>query len=239
MEPYYANDGIIIYHGDSIDILHSLVMEEQLAAMITDPPYASGTRREAQKPSTGAMLRGERFSKRLIKLDQMTTTGFIWVIREVCQLVRPILMDGGSILSFIDWRQWPNLVGAIESTNFRVNGMIVWDKLNMGLGHGFRNRHELILHASRGVPRILNKGTPNVLTHKRDAKTDHPSPKPVALLEQLVGVVSAPTEWILDPFMGSGSTLLAARDLGRRAIGIELDESYCELAATRLDGDGE
>jgi len=121
---------------------------------VTDPPYASGARTEANKPSSGAMVRGQRWNSRPIENDQMTTTGFVWLIREVCQAVRPLLMTGGSLLSFIDWRQWPNLVGAVESTNLRVNGMIVWDKQSMGLGHGFRAQHELVLHASRGVARV-------------------------------------------------------------------------------------
>ena len=78
------------------------------------------------------------------------------------------------------------------------------------------------------------KGIPNVLGHKRSANTDHPSPKPVALMAQLLSVVSAPSEIILDPFMGAGATLRAAKDLGRQAIGIELEERYCEIAAKRL-----
>jgi len=234
MQPYYTDGRITIYHGDSIDVLRDLQLPEPLAAVVTDPPYASGARTEANKPSSGAMVRGQRWNSRPIENDQMTTTGFVWLIREVCQAVRPLLMTGGSLLSFIDWRQWPNLVGAVESTNLRVNGMIVWDKQSMGLGHGFRAQHELVLHASRGVARVNAKGIPNVLGHKRSANTDHPSPKPVALMAQLLSVVSAPSEIILDPFMGAGATLRAAKDLGRQAIGIELEERYCEIAAKRL-----
>ncbi|NIO68027.1 MAG: site-specific DNA-methyltransferase [Anaerolineae bacterium] len=234
MKPYYDHAGIQIYHGDCLNVLRDLSIDEPLAAVVTDPPYASGARTELQKASSGAMVRGQRFASRPIENDQMTTTGFVWLIREVCQLVRPLLMIGGSLLSFIDWRQWPNLVGAVESTNFRVNSMIVWDKLSMGMGHGFRTQHELILHASRGVPRVANKGVPNVLSFKRDTNSDHPSPKPVALMKELLQVVSAPSEIVLDPFMGSGTTLRAAKDLGRRAIGVECEERYCEIAAKRL-----
>lgn len=234
MSLYYDHDGIQIYHGDCLDVLRDLVIIEPLAAAVFDPPYASGARTEAQKPSSGAMVRGQRWAAKPIENDQMTTTGFVWLVRETCQLLRPLLMLGGSLLSFIDWRQWPNLVGAVESTNFRVNSMVVWDKQSMGLGHGFRAQHELILHASRGVPRVANKGTPNVLSFKRDSNSDHPSPKPVALMSELISVVSAPGETVIDPFMGAGATLRAAKDLGRRAIGIECEEIYCEIAAKRL-----
>lgn len=234
MQPYFTDGRISIYHGDAVNVIQELELEEPLAAVVMDPPYASGARTEATKSSSGAMVRGARWNARPIENDQMTTTGFVWLIREICQLVRPRLAIGGSVLSFIDWRQWPNLVGAVESTNLRVNGMIVWDKMTMGLGHGFRSQHELVIHASRGVPRVAAKGVPNVLSCKRAANTDHPSPKPVALMAELISVVSAPSETILDPFMGAGATMRAAKDLNRRAIGIETQEQYCEIAAKRL-----
>jgi len=152
----------------------------------------------------------------------------------VCFACKPVLKDGGSVLSFIDWRQWPNLLGALESTNLRVNQMVVWDKLSYGLGNGFRAQHELILHASKGTPTITSRSIGNVLGYRRDNNDDHPSPKPIGLMQNLIEVVTAPGDVVLDPFMGAGSTIRAAANLGRRAIGIELSEKYCEIAAKRL-----
>lgn len=233
MKPYYADESVTLYHGDCLKVL-SEVDDLNLAAVVTDPPYASGARTEAAKSSSGAMVRGQRWAAKPIENDQMTSTGFIWMIREVCYAVRPMLVDGGSLLAFIDWRQWPNLVGAIETTNLRVNGMVVWDKQSYGLGNGFRSQHELVCHASKGTPRIANRSTGNVLSAKRVANDDHPSPKPVSLMERLVDVVSEPGELILDPFAGGGATLLAARNRGRRSVGIEYEERYCEVIAKRL-----
>ena len=65
-------------------------------------------------------------------------------------------------------------------------------------------------------------------------KNGHPVSKPLPLMLWLVGLSSKDGEIILDPFMGSGTTLVAAKNLGRKAIGIELEEKYCEIAATRL-----
>ena len=230
--PYYSDDHVTIYHGDCLDLLAELEIIS-VDAVVTDPPYASGSRLEAAKSSSGAMLRAGRFADRPIELDQMTTTGFVWLMRAVGQAVRPMLPDGGSILSFIDWRQWPNLVGALETCNYRVQGMIVWDKGSMGLGNGFRAQHELVCHASKGVPTIYDKGCGNVITHPRQAPDDHPSPKPEQVMRRLVEVVTTAGQTVLDPFMGSGTTLRAAKDLGRKAIGIELEERYCEIAAQR------
>jgi DNA modification methylase len=125
-------------------------------------------------------------------------------------------------------------VGAIESTNIRVNQMVVWDKVSYGLGNGFRAQHELICYASKGTPRVVSRSVGNVLSFKRDENDDHPSPKPVGLIQKILEVVSQPGDLILDPFMGAGPTLRAAANLGRRAIGIELNERYCDVAARRL-----
>lgn len=232
MKPYYDVDGITIYHGDTLDILAELSID--VDAVITDPPFASGTRHEASKSSSGAMLRGGRFAGRPIECDQMTTTGFVWLMRAVGMACRPMLPEGGSFLSFIDWRQWPNLVGALETCNYRVQGMIVWNKGSMGMGNGFRSQHELICHAAKGVPNIADRGAGNVQTFPREEPVNHSSPKPVALMQRLIEVVTVPGQIVLDPFMGAGTTLRASKDLGRKAVGIEIDERYCEIAAKRM-----
>lgn len=253
----------MIYHGDAPTLLGSI--ETSVDAVLTDPPYASGSRTEASRVASGAMLRDNtdraertRFADRPIDLDQMTTTGFVWLLRSVALACYDLLPPGGSFLSFIDWRQWSNLAGAIETCNYRVQGMVVWDKGSMGLGNGFRAQHELICHASKGVPTVYDRSSGNVLDVIPDESDrrfceavdryfsgvehaprvpplDHPSPKPVGLMRRLMEVVSPPGGVILDPFMGSGSTLRAAMESGRQAIGIERDERYCEVAARRLD----
>ena len=232
--PYYSDEWVTLYHGDALDVLAELA-ERSVDAVVMDPPYASGTRHEAQKSASGAMLRAGRFADRPIECDQMTTTGFIWLMRAVGLACRPMLPDGGSLLSFIDWRQWPNLVGALETCNYRVQGMVVWDKGSMGLGNGFRGQHELVCHASKGVPTVYDKGCGNVLKAGRVEPTDHPSPKPVGIMEQLIRVVTPEGGTVLDPFAGSGSTLVAAKAIGRRAIGIEAIEAHAETTARRLD----
>lgn len=234
-EPYYQDDRVTLYHGDCLEVLDGLV--EPVDAVLTDPPYASGTRLEAAKPSSGAMLRAGRFAGRPLDLDQMTTLGYIWLLRSIAMGVRQLMPDGASLMVFIDWRQWPHLVGALETANFRVQTMVVWDKGSIGTGNGFRSQHELICHASRGVPTIHDRTFGNVLRFHRQAPLDHPSPKPVGLLESLVQVTTPPAATVFDPFAGGGSTLVAARNLGRKAVGVEIEERYCEIAARRLAQD--
>jgi len=102
------------------------------------------------------------------------------------------------------------------------------------MGNGFRRQHELICHASKGVPTVHDRGVPDVITCPREEPIDHPSPKPIPLMQRLLEVVTEPGDLILDPFMGSGATLRAAKNLGRKAIGIDSIESYCDVAAMRL-----
>lgn len=236
MTPFYEKNGIAIYNGDCLQVLDALrLTDKTVGAVVCDPPYASGGRTEAQKPGMEGMMRGQRWKQKPIDNDAMTTTGFIWLIRELGRAVRPLLVDGGSFFAFNDWRQWPQLAGAVESANFRVNGMIVWDKMSFGLGAYLRRQHELILCASKGVPNVESHAVPDVIRFPRDAASDHPSPKPVGLMEKLIEIASAPGNLVVDPFMGGGATLVAAKLLRRRAIGIELETRYCELAATRLE----
>jgi site-specific DNA-methyltransferase (adenine-specific) len=229
--PYYQDDACTIYHDDCLDVVGQL--EDPVHAVIMDPPYSSGARTEISKPASGQMLRGARFA-RPIENDQMTTTGFVWLMRQVGQKVMPLLVEGGALLSFIDWRSWPNLVGALESVNYRVNDQVVWDKESIGMGHVFRKQHELILVASKGVARNSDRSIGTVIRCRRSLSDDHPSPKPVGLLERLIRATSASGDIVLDPFMGCGPSLVAAKALGRKAIGIEIEERYCEVAANRL-----
>lgn len=242
-KPFYQDELAAIYSGDALEVLSalrsaagSITDSASLCdAVVTDPPYSSGARTESSKAARdGGMTRGHRWSNRPIDTDQMTTPGFVWLVRQTAVAVRPLLADGGSLFSFIDWRQWPNLLGAVESANYRINKMIVWDKENFGMGNGFRNQHELILFASKGVPNIAESDTPDVLRFKREENLWHPSPKPVALMEALLRVVVPSGGTVLDPYMGAGATLVAARRLGIRAIGIECDATHCRTAADRL-----
>ena len=202
--------------------------------VLVDPPYASGARTEATKGSSGAMLRGQRWAARPIHNDQLTTLGFLWFVRHLAGWSYRIMPPGASFLSFIDWRQWPHLAGALETCNLRLCNMVVWDKCSIGLGNGFRVQHELILHAAKGTPRVNARDVPNVLRCPRVANDAHPSPKPVDLLADLLRVTTQPGDLVLDFCAGCGPTLQAARRLGRRAVGIELDAAHCATARARL-----
>lgn len=141
----------ILYLGDCLEVLPSI---GEVEAVITDPPYSSGARTSAAIRGRTGMSRGDNWKDDPLMNDRMTTTGFIWMMRNVVKDCEELLAEGGSFLSFIDWRQYPQLYGAIETCNLRIQNMVVWDKEVIGMGNGFRNQHELLIHAAKGVPNV-------------------------------------------------------------------------------------
>lgn len=228
-----------IHHGDCIELLRTLG-DASVQAIVTDPPYCSGGHSEAQKKAaTHQGLRSETIRDGKAKWftsDAMTTNGFLFLMRCVSNQALRTLADGGSMLCFCDWRMYPMLSGALESSGLRLQNMLVWDKGNAGLGRGFRPQHELVIHLTKGVGAYSSNCGANVYNAKRvtSSRRDHPTQKPVALLRELVEVVCPKGGTILDPFCGSGSTGVAAIACGRRFIGIEREAEYVEIARARI-----
>jgi len=225
----------LIICGDTLTELRKLP-EESVDAVITDPPYSSGTRKEGAKGLRKSMKRGTDdgvwFSS-----DSMTVLGFSWLMRESAIEWKRLLKPGGHVLCFIDWRMYPHLAGAIESSDLRHVGVLVWDKTYFGMGAYFRNQHEFILHFSKGRGTDpIRRDVGNVLACPPIRNGSHPTEKPVDLMATLISVLVPPRGIILDPFMGGGSTGVAAIRLGREFIGIELNEKYCEMARKRIYG---
>jgi len=231
---YYTDELVTLYHGDCIEVMGQMG-EGTVDAVLTDPPYSSGGRRENARSLRKSMTRSVE-DEDWIRGDAMSTNGFIYLLRLAGIEWRRILRTGGHILSFIDWRMAPHLAAALETADLRQHPILVWDKGRLGMGAVFRNQHEFIVHMSAGNPSApQRRDVPNVLRYPPVRDGDHPTEKPDALLQTLLSVVTPPTGLVLDPFAGSGSTLSAARALGLRAVGIESDERYCEVIARRLD----
>lgn len=232
MSPYYQDEVVTIWHGDCLQVITAMP-DASVHTVVMDPPYSSGTRREAAKTLRAkTMVRSERV---WFGTDSLTTQGFTWLMRELAVECRRVLLDGGHLFSFIDWRMLPALSAAIESTDLRPMSLIVWDKGHFGMGAHFRNQHELILHFAKGDPGpAMRHDVANVLRQSPVRDGVHPTEKPVALLWQLITTVTPPGGLVLDPFMGTGSTLVAALEADCRAVGIEREENYCRLAQVRI-----
>lgn len=232
MNPYYRDDTITIYLGDCLEVMDSLE-DGSITTVLTDPPYSSGGRRENSRSIRKSMTRSVEDDD-WIRGDAMSTHGLVYLLRACGVRWRRLLHDGGHVLSFIDWRMAGHLAAALESADLRQHPMLVWDKDRLGMGAIFRNQHEFIVHMSAGNPTPPSRrDVPNVLRFAPVRDGEHPTEKPDLLLRTLLSVVCGPGSVILDPFAGSGSSLIAARAEGHRAIGIEADERYAEVAAKR------
>jgi hypothetical protein len=234
MTSYYEDEACRIYLGDCREILSSLGPVDHV---ITDPPYSRWTH---EKQWIGAALTSDgkpRVSTAHASLgfDALTPELRAFMCAEARRLVRRWSLAFCDLESISDWR-----VTAISLGLDYVRACI-WDKVD-GAPQFTGDRPAagaeaiVCLHA-RGAKDWNGGGGRNVLRHavnaERGAKP-HPSTKPEPLMAELVSLFTDPGETILDPFMGSGTTLVAAKRLGRKAIGIELNERYCEVAAKRL-----
>jgi len=233
MNPYFQSESVQIYNADCLSVLAELP-DESVTAVISDPPFSSGARTDASKSMRGAMTRGQKWKNDWFSHDNLATYGFMFLMRMVTTELFRVTKQGGSCHLFIDWRMYPYLFGAMESNNWQVKNLVVWDKQHYGMGTNYRNQHELIIYAEKGNCDFKKHDQGNVQKVKRLQAEFHPTEKPVSLLERFIENVTVEGDTVLDPFSGSGSTLIAARNLGRKSIGIEISKEFCAVSAERL-----
>jgi DNA modification methylase len=223
VKPYYEQDGITIYHGDCRDVLAELAPDSS-ELLLSDPPYGmafGGFRGVQQNVSADGARQGIR------------------LVRQALAEARPAMKADAHFLLFCHWESWPDFYDAC-SPYFPIKSGLIWHKDRGGMGDTameYARDYEVILYGAHGRRAIGGKRDGAVLSGfppVRSQLRQHPTEKPVDLLSHLVAKHSTAAGCVLDPFMGSGSTLVAAKALGRGAVGIEIEESYCEIAARRL-----
>lgn len=232
--PYYSDGFVTLYHGDALDVLPEL---SGIGAVITDPPYSSG----------GA-FRGDRMASTVTKYVNSDTASYrpefagdnrdqrsfaawctLWL-----NAARAASVQGAVLASFIDWRQLPTLTDAVQGGGWIWRGLATWWKPGIRMQRArFSSSAEYIVYATHGEV-IDHDGAPqNVFKCPPAPDKQHVAEKPLQVMHWILGAVP-PRCLIVDPFMGSGTTLIAARDLGFPIVGIDADERYCEMAARRL-----
>lgn len=231
MTPYYSDDRVTLYHGDARDELPELP-RDSVDLLLTDPPYGMGyggdTAGGGHKLNVAAD--GVRQGVR--------------VVRQVLFEIAPLLKPDAHLLMFCHWQSWPDFYDAMSGYATMRNALI-WHKVTGSTGNILANYirdYEVILYAARGDRDILGDGAyTSILSGFKTVHTkdrDHPTQKPVPLLRHLAARHCPRGGLILDPFAGAGSALLAAQELGMRAVGVEMDEAYCERAAKRIQQAG-
>lgn len=228
MRPYFEENGIVIYHGNCREIMATL---ERVDVVITDPPYADRTHKGALTNKLDNAPKGYRQGgAQLITFDSFTDEVFTAFARQCLGLARRWVVmtcDHRHAALTFDWPEHVRLGAWCKGAPMP---QITGDR--PGSGH----EAVLVLHTP-GAKRWNGGGRPGVWhadVLKDPRRVFMPTQKPDKLIKEFVGDFSELGETILDPCMGSGTTLRAAKDLGRLAIGIEIDEARCEIAANRL-----
>jgi len=213
MKPYYEDDLITIYHADYRTILPNL---ENVDVIVTDPPYGVGYKKTGETYMVGDTIN---------------------IFPYFMPMARQCLKDTGAAYVFSSTTKLVDVL-PIFQTYFKLHSLLIWDKIvgriPRQLSH-YKLRYEPILYGSLGLHR-LNAYQDDVIQCQIDRghKRVHPTQKPVAVIEYLIANSVDKESIVLDPFVGSGTTLVAAKNLGVRAIGIDIEEKYCEIAARRL-----
>jgi site-specific DNA-methyltransferase (adenine-specific) len=212
-EPYFQNELVTLYNGDCLELTEWLSAD----VLVTDPPYGIAHRQR----------KGGYYGT--------------WNYQEIRHSVANDASTEIRDISLANWGNKPAMVFGSwksprpEGTNFRL----IWHKQGQAPGpsnQAFITQDEEIYILGKGFIKTAPPMRSVIATQEARAvfvgQVGHPTPKPIGLMETLIS--RCPNGVIADPFAGSGATLLAARNLGRQAIGVELEEKYCELIANRL-----
>lgn len=240
--PYYRDNSVTLYHGDS-RVLLPAIAPEGVDLILTDPPY-NVTSGEADIEYT--LASGQRSYKRR---DMAGGAGWDtdWRIGALLDPSLAILRPGGSLIAFTSDRL---LSDYLRFPGYEQRGTMIWAKTNPVTRFrptGYRSGVEYIAWLARPGGAVTwhgGGGTVNLFRYPQcggrerlrrpDGKSMHLAQKPLRLIADLLILHSNAQDLILDPFAGLGTTLVAAKHHNRRAIGIEIDERYCEAAAMRL-----
>ena len=234
MRPYYEDEWVTLYHGDCRDVLASMG-GESVAAVLTDPPYSAETHEFTRTNNTAYGRRGNRV------LSGVKSFGHISPEELKTTLAECGRVSQGWVIAHLDYRHAFTMNDSPPS-GLRLLRIGVWVKTNPNpqvSGDRPAQGWEAIAYLHRADRRSKWNGGGSACNfiHASDQRTGHPTAKPLPIAEKLARQFSVPGDTLLDPFAGSGTTLRAAKNEGRRAIGVELDERYCEIAARRLAQD--
>lgn len=227
-EPYYRDDAVTLYHGDCREILSEL-NDQSVDCVITDPPYTERTHGMAKTN------KGRGHGTKAIDFAAFTDEALMDALAECGRVTRRWVIASLDYAHAFGFDSNP-------PDGLRSLRVGVWVKPNPmpqisadRPGQGWEAI--LFLHRDDVKPTWHGGGRAGVWTHPVVQNTGHPTSKPLPMVADWVRLFTNPGDLVLDPFAGSGTTLRAAKDEGRRAVGVELDERYCEIAAKRLAQD--
>ena len=224
-----------------------LLMDDDLATMVfTDPPY--------NVPIDGHVGNSGKIKHRefVMASGEMSVGEFTEFLKSAFKNMASFSVEGSIHYVCMDWRHMAEMLAAGQVVYSELKNLIVWVKDNGGMGSFYRSRHELVFVFKKGTARHQNnfglgehgryrtnvweyRGINSLHAKRGEELAMHPTVKPVEMIADAILDVSGRGEIVLDPFGGSGSTLMAAEQTGRCAYLIELDPLYCDTILTRWE----
>lgn len=235
MTPYYADEAVTLYHGDALELLPEV---GPFHALITDPPYSSGGmyRSDRMRATADKYVNSDTAVHRPeFSGDNRDQRAFYFWSTLWLSMAAQAAPVGAHCLIFSDWRQLPTISDAVQGGGWIWRGVGTWWKPGIRMQRGgFSQSSEYVAWGTMGAwSRDLDYAPQNVFKCAPADDKEHIAEKPEGVMRWLIPF-AAVGETVLDPFAGSGTTLLVAKREGRKAIGIELDEASCEIAARKL-----
>lgn len=213
-----------LFKQDAVSWLSTLA-DASVDLVITDPPYESLEKH--RKIGTTTRLKVSKSSSNQW-FDIFPNSRFESLLKEIFR----VLKKGAHFYLFCDQETMFFIKPIAEKVGFKFWKPIVWDKQCIGMGYHYRSRYEFILFFEKGKRKLNDLSVPDILEFKRVYR-GYPTEKPIALLEQLILQSSNRGELVIDPFFGSGSTLVAAENLERSAMGCDISNSAHEEVNNR------
>ena len=221
------------------------LMDGRVGAMVfTDAPY--------NVPVSGHVcgLGKVQHAEFAMASGEMSKAEFTTFLGVAIKQLTANVCDGAVLDLSMDWRHLPELLSALEANDLTLLNLCIWNKNNGGMGSLYRSKHELVLIAKKGKAPHTNNvelgrhgryrtnvwdyaGVNSFGKGRMTDLADHPTVKPVALVADAIRDVTRPGEIVLDAFMGSGTTILAAERTKRLAFGIEIEPAYIDVAIRR------
>jgi DNA modification methylase len=211
-----------IYHGDCLEYIKTIA-DKSIDCLITDPPYGVDIQFGAYDNQLSRKIANDENSQdALCLLDKM-------LIEVKCKL-----KDNAHLYIFCNWKIYPDF-SKIISNHFQIKNVIIWDKLFMGMGDlkgNYSSSYEMIIFAG-GNREFLNRPK-NIIQCRFNDERFHNTQKPIDLIKQLIENSTDVNELVFDPFLGSGSTVVASKQLKRNYIGCEIDEQNYKITLKRI-----
>lgn len=219
----YKEDGIVLLHGDCLELLP--ILNEVGMSFVTDPPYGIDYQSNARRASA--------------KFDRIQND-VVFDIEKFYELCVGLIGEAGVICSFASFKNYARDFMAIDrNEEVRIKNSIIWQKGGGGIGalkHSVQTDYELCIVADKGNTHINGKRCGSIWHVPRvtPERMLHPTEKPEGIIKKLIEKFVPAEGVVVDPFMGSGTTAVACKQLGHPCIGIELEKKYLDVTVERL-----